>query len=67
MIRRRALKRYTGDRALPREEQIARALCEKLNDAGCVCRTGRAPSTCSRMILVAKHAIRLVEQDGARS
>lgn len=60
MKRMQALRRHTGDRELSREEQIARSLCEKLNDGGCTCRKYRAPGTCSRMVFVAKHAIKLV-------
>lgn len=60
MKRMQALRRHSGDRELPREEQIARSLCEKLNDSGCTCRKYSAPGTCSRMVFVAKHAIKLV-------
>lgn len=62
MNRRLAKQRYTEDRFLPREEQIARSLCEKLNDSGCTCRKFHAPGTCARMVFVAKHAIRLVQE-----
>lgn len=60
MAVRRNHHRYQSHRTLTREEELAHLICSKVHDARCACKEG-SPSTCSRMVFVAKHAIRFVE------
>ncbi|KFC73229.1 hypothetical protein FG93_01973 [Bosea sp. LC85] len=60
MAIRRARRRSPSHRSLSLEEELAQIICDKVHDARCACKEG-SPSTCGRMLLAAKHAIRFLE------
>jgi hypothetical protein len=61
---RRLAGRKSAERALDREERLAREICAAIHYSGCTCEQNTAADSCSKMKWAAKRAIRFFDEEG---
>lgn len=64
---RRLAARRIAERALDREEALAREICAAIHYGGCTCAESAAADSFSKMKWAAKRAIRFLDEEGASS